>query len=192
MRPNVSLKMAAKFLRAFRAPRTRTSKTKPLPENHIAASCSIDTRETEDTSRHDGNGDGGKKDGGMKDRAALHGDVLIVEDMMIIAMEAEDILRDAGAANCHVAASVAAALEFLDQKDLSFALLDVNLGIEVSEPVAKQLIQRSIPFVVASGYGDNNSGYPALSSAPSITKPYTMGQLHIAIALAFAKAGRGD
>lgn len=146
----------------------------------------------EDTSRHGGIGDGGKEDSGMKDKAVLYGDVLIVEDMMIIAMEAEDILRDAGAAECHVASSVAAALEYLDHKDLSFALLDVNLGIEVSEPVAERLLERSIPFVVASGYGDNNSGYPALSSAPSITKPYTMGQLHIAIASAFAKAGRGD
>ncbi|WP_310532932.1 response regulator [Novosphingobium sp.] len=128
----------------------------------------------------------------MKDRAVLHGDVLIVEDMMIIAMEAEDILRDAGATECHVASSVAVALEILDHKDLSFALLDVNLGIEVSEPVAQRLLTRRIPFVVASGYGDNNSAYPALSSAPSITKPYTMGQLHTAIGSAFAKAGRGD
>jgi DNA-binding NtrC family response regulator len=146
---------------------------------------------TEGASRHGGIGHGGNEDSGMKVRAVLHGDVLIVEDMMIIAMEAEDILRDAGAAACHVASSVAAALDFLDQKDLSFALLDVNLGIEVSEPVAQRLLERSIPFVVASGYGDNNSGYPALSSAPSITKPYTMGQLHTAIASAFTKGGRG-
>ncbi len=122
----------------------------------------------------------------------LHGDVLIVEDMMIIAMEAEDILRDAGAAHCHVASSVAAAMDLLDQKDLSFALLDVNLGIEVSEPVAVRLLELNIPFVVASGYGDNNSSYPALKSAPSITKPYTMGQLHAAIASALAQAARID
>lgn len=122
----------------------------------------------------------------------LAGDVLIVEDMMIIAMEAEEILRDAGAANCHVASSVAAAMDLLNEKNLSFALLDVNLGIEVSEPVAEQLLERNIPFVVASGYGDSNSGYPALSSAPSITKPYTMGQLHAAISSAFALAERGD
>lgn len=152
------------------------------PENHIAAYCSLDATETKETSRQSG----------KEDKAVLNGDVMIVEDMMIIAMEAEDILRDAGAANCHVASSVAAALDFLNQKDLSFALLDVNLGIEVSEPVAQRLLERSIPFVVASGYGDNNSGYPALGSAPSITKPYTTGQLHNAIAAAFARAGRTD
>lgn len=121
----------------------------------------------------------------------LSGDVLIVEDMMIIAMEAEDILRDAGAQNCHVASSVAAAIAVLNRNDLTFALLDVNLGAEVSEPVAEALRARRIPFVVASGYGDENSAHPALSSAPSITKPYTTGQLHDAIGEAFARTARG-
>lgn len=151
-----------------------------LPENHIAACCSLDATETEDTSRN----------GSKENKAVLNGDVMIVEDMMIIAMEAEDILRDAGAENCHVAASVAAAIDFVKDRNLTFALLDVNLGIEVSEPIAEELVARRIPFVVASGYGDNNSGYPALSSAPSITKPYTTGQLHEAIATAFARCGR--
>lgn len=154
----------------------------PQPQNPVAATCSLATAEAEDTSRK----------GSKEDMAVLRGDVLIVEDMMIIAMEAEDLLRDAGAENCHVATSVAAAMDFLDQKDLSFALLDVNLGIEVSEPVAEQLLERNIPFVVASGYGDSNSDCPALNSAPSITKPYTMMQLHAAIASAFAKTERAD
>ncbi|MFM6933258.1 MAG: hypothetical protein ACKOUT_13580 [Novosphingobium sp.] len=154
----------------------------PEPQIDIAPYGSVDATETQDTSCSDG----------REDQAVLHGDVLIVEDMMIIAMEAEDILRDAGAANCHVASSVAAAFDFLDHHALSFALLDVNLGIEVSEPVAQRLLEQGVPFVVASGYGDNNSAYPALCSAPSITKPYTMGQLHAAIMAAFAKAGRGD
>lgn len=123
-------------------------------------------------------------------QAVLNGDVLIVEDMMIIAMEAEDILRDAGADHCHVASSVAAAIDFVNGRALTFALLDVNLGIEVSEPVAQELVARGIPFVVASGYGDTNNGHPALGSAPSITKPYTTAQLHDAIAAAFAQAGR--
>ncbi|MEJ6008825.1 response regulator [Novosphingobium aquae] len=174
--------MKAKLLRALASTRKSSVTIMDGPQNPVAPICGLATAEAEGESRK----------GGRENRAVLHGDVLIVEDMMIIAMEAEDILRDAGAAECHVASSVATALELLDHKDLSFALLDVNLGIEVSEPVAERLLERSIPFVVASGYGDNNSAYPALSSAPSITKPYTMEQLHTAIASAFAKAGRGD
>ena len=73
---------------------------------------------------------------------------------MIIAMEAEDILRDAGAEQCHLASSVAAALEFLDHKDLSFALLDVNLAGKPVFPVADLLRERGVPYIFASGYGE--------------------------------------
>lgn len=111
----------------------------------------------------------------------LTGDVLIVEDMMIIAMEAEDQLRDAGAQNCHIATSVADALALIENGDISFALLDVNLGVEASEPVAVALRDWGIPFVVASGYGEKSIGYPTLSSAPLLTKPYTSAQLREAI-----------
>ncbi|MCW1403456.1 hypothetical protein OKA06_14455 [Novosphingobium sp. MW5] len=111
----------------------------------------------------------------------LTGDVLIVEDMMIIAMEAEEQLRDAGAEICHLSTSVADALELLSNKSITFALLDVNLGLEVSEPIAAVLKERGIPFVVASGYGEKSIGHPALSSAPLLTKPYTPAQLRGAI-----------
>ena len=123
----------------------------------------------------------------MEDCEVLTGEVLIVEDMMIIAMEAEDHLRDAGALKCHLASSVAEALALIDARKITFALLDVNLGNEVSEPVAQVLKDQGTPFVVASGYGENNIGHPALGSAPLITKPYTAAQLRRAIERALGK-----
>lgn len=150
-----------------------------VPKFHIASFCRLNSADVPEKLV------GGGKEGNV----VLNGEVLIVEDMMIIAMEAEDILLDAGADECHVASTVAAALEIIESRELAFALLDVNLGVEVSEPVAEMLIKRSIPFVVASGYGDNNAAYPSLNSAPAITKPYTTGQLRDAISKAFGKTG---
>ncbi len=115
---------------------------------------------------------------------SLAGDVLVVEDNIIIAMEAEHILLSLGAAQCHIAGGVAAAIAIVGKFQLAFALLDVNLGDEDSEPVAEMLKQRGVPFVVASGYGGNDVVLAALSSAPAVTKPYTKAQLAEAIARA--------
>lgn len=103
----------------------------------------------------------------------LSGDVLIVEDNMIIAMEAEDILETMGAERCHVAASAASALDILSRHTITFALLDVNLGDHTSAPVAQALTKAGTPFIFASGYGDHAEGIAAGTTAPAVTKPYS-------------------
>lgn len=114
----------------------------------------------------------------------LSGHVLVVEDDIIIAMEAEQVLLSLGAAQCHLAASVAAACQIVREVAPAFALLDVNLGSEDSEPVAVLLRKQGVPFVVASGYGDIDAKLVALCSAPSVTKPYTKAEIARAIARA--------
>jgi DNA-binding NtrC family response regulator len=114
----------------------------------------------------------------------LTGDVLLVEDDIIIAMEAEYGLLSLGAAKCHLAESVAAAIDLIHSTNPTFALLDVRLGNENSEAVAAMLLKRGVPFVVASGYGPADVTLAALTSAPSVTKPYTRAQLVEAIARA--------
>ena len=112
----------------------------------------------------------------------LSGEVLIVEDNLIIAMEAEDLLQELGAERCHVASHVTAALDLVERVAPRFALLDVNLGRETSEPVAAALLAKGIPFVVASGYGEDIKGNPALGQAQAITKPYAQSELAAAVA----------
>lgn len=103
----------------------------------------------------------------------LAGDALVVEDNMIIAMEAEDILREMGADECHVAGSVKGALAIIESNSLSFALLDIDLGQETSEEVAAALQARGTPFVFASGYGDYPEFEGNFSDVPIVAKPYT-------------------
>lgn len=112
---------------------------------------------------------------------SLAGDALVVEDNMIIAMEAEDILREMGCADCHVAGSVKGALAIVEGKELSFALLDIDLGQETSEAVAAALRANGTPFVFASGYGDYPEFQGDFSQVPIVAKPYTKEDIGNAI-----------
>ena len=60
------------------------------------------------------------------------------------------------------------------------AVLDANLnGVSVL-PVAQALAQRGIPFVFATGYGDDKT-LPFGFDAPVIRKPYDVTQIAAAL-----------
>jgi len=80
--------------------------------------------------------------------------VLVVEDSMLIALDAEDALIACGVRKVVIAANVAAALAVMADKLPDFAVLDHNLGDETSEPVARALADAGVPYCFASGYGD--------------------------------------
>ncbi len=113
--------------------------------------------------------------------ANLHGDVMVVEDNMVIALDASDILKDIGANNVHLSGSVADALAVLEDNAITFALLDVNLGNQTSLPVAEALAERNIPFVLATGYGDTESITSSYPPAIIAKKPFTADSLTMAI-----------
>lgn len=102
--------------------------------------------------------------------------VLLVEDSMIIALDAEDAIKSLGAADVRVYANVRGALRFLDAEQVDFAVLDYNLGIETSEPVADRLSTLGIPFIFATGYGEG-MGETQFTHVPVVTKPYGSGEL---------------
>lgn len=112
----------------------------------------------------------------------LAGEALVVEDDMIIAMEAEHLLREAGFADCHVAGSVRRALALLAERDIAFALLDIDLGGETSEEVAAALQARSTPFVFASGYGEYPEFRDSFGDVPIVAKPYVGEDISAALA----------
>ena len=113
--------------------------------------------------------------------AGLSGDVMVVEDNLIIALDAEDMLSELGASAVHTAANVAAALELVASKTLAFALLDVNLGVETSTSVADALAEAGVPYAFATGYGDRTEIARERPGVPIIQKPY--GRESIAEAL---------
>jgi DNA-binding NtrC family response regulator len=78
--------------------------------------------------------------------------ILIVEDEILLAMELEDMLAEAGCTDMVTAGTVQAALERLHRWRPDGAVLDLNLHGEKSFPVADALDEASIPFVMVSGH----------------------------------------
>jgi len=114
-------------------------------------------------------------------KARLSGSVLVVEDNMIIAMDAEDILMTLGATNVTVAASVDQALSYLEQQSFTFAMLDVNLGAQTSETIAIALTERGTPFIFATGYGDRTSLSDRFPDIGVVQKPYDVDRVAAAL-----------
>ncbi|WP_018147616.1 HWE histidine kinase domain-containing protein [Henriciella marina] len=116
----------------------------------------------------------------------LEGSALLVEDNMIIALDAEDLLKAAGARTVSLCGSVKEARQALSSTDFQFALLDVNLGSETSEPIAAELRDRGVPFVFATGYGDSSALSSKFLNVPILKKPYDENGLNDAIKAALA------
>ncbi len=97
--------------------------------------------------------------------------ILVVEDEMVVLMNIEDVLKDNGCTHITAAATVEQALGVLDTLSFDAAVLDVNLGGELSHPVADELLARGIPFVVSTGYGKLalDGSY---KDQPLLIKPY--------------------
>ncbi|KQN26702.1 two-component system sensor histidine kinase/response regulator [Sphingomonas sp. Leaf33] len=110
-------------------------------------------------------------------RPLVEGTVLLVEDSLIIAMDAEDILTSLGATRVVTAASTPTAFDEIVENEITLAVLDVNLGNETSLPVAEMLRARGIPFVFATGYGEQLRLPPELEGTPVLQKPYTAANL---------------
>lgn len=107
----------------------------------------------------------------------LSGRVLLVEDNLIIAMDAEDILTKLGATEVMTVSNVAQALDTLRRERPDIAVLDINLGEETSFPVADALKAAGIRFVFATGYGDQLRLPEAHAGTPMVKKPYTAASL---------------
>lgn len=97
--------------------------------------------------------------------------VLVVEDEPLVAMLVEDALLEAGYTVLGPAVTVKDALRLLGQDRPDALVLDLNLGGEVSTPVADAAAARGIPYVIATGYGA--AGVPiAHRGAAVLAKPY--------------------
>jgi PAS domain S-box-containing protein len=106
--------------------------------------------------------------------------ILIVEDSLLLSLELESGLIEAGAVVVGQAADVAEGL-VMSELPMDAAVLDANLNGESVAPVARALQARGIPFIFATGYGDNTAA-PQGFSAPFIRKPYDVTQVAAALA----------
>jgi DNA-binding NtrC family response regulator len=126
----------------------------------------------------------------MMDVSSNHvpGDVLVVEDDAIIAMDFEDTIRGFGVKTVRIAANVSRALAMIDERIPDFALLDIGLVREKSFAIAERLDELDVPFAFVSGYGGDSAVPAAFSQRPRLPKPCTSDALEAL--LRDVKAGR--
>ncbi|MBV7256112.1 response regulator [Pacificimonas sp. WHA3] len=112
---------------------------------------------------------------------ALCGDVLVVEDSIIIAMDIEDTLIKMGADSVHIAADVKEGFAFLARRRPAFAVLDFNLGAETSAAIARKLALMNIPFVFATGYDEETEIAREFPGVSVVQKPLAEDALKAAV-----------
>jgi CheY-like chemotaxis protein len=106
--------------------------------------------------------------------------VLLVEDEALIALALEDMLLLLGAEVVGPAYRLDDAVTLALTSELDAAILDVNLNEQRSYAVADELAQRGIPFIFATGYGEEGVRWG--DERPTVlAKPYRQDQVEAAL-----------
>ena len=103
--------------------------------------------------------------------------VLLIEDSLIIALDAEDALRRLGAKSVVTESTVPGAIAAIELGKPDLAVLDVNLGDTTSFTIADRLQSLGVPFLFATGYGEQTRLPDRLMDKPVLQKPYTLNML---------------
>lgn len=110
----------------------------------------------------------------IKALAGLH--ILVVEDEVMVAMLLEDMLQDFGC-SVELAPSIEKALDSIHNQILDGVLLDMNIHGRKTTAVAEELVSRSMPFLLVTGYGAGDSDPPVIKAAPRLQKPFNLKDL---------------
>ncbi|WP_108659540.1 HWE histidine kinase domain-containing protein [Acuticoccus kandeliae] len=118
---------------------------------------------------------------------------LLVEDNMIMALDAEQLLLEKGLAGVFTAMSLTDAHRIVSNETIDVAMLDVNLGRETSFSLVAPLNAKGIPYIFVTGYGETIE-LPA-NVAPgtrAIKKPYVAEDVVAALAAALQRKQAAD
>ena len=77
--------------------------------------------------------------------------ILLLEDELLIAMDLEHTLREAGFSNIHISSSCKDANNWLEGNTPSIGILDLHLNDGDCASIARTLRDRFVPFVICSG-----------------------------------------
>jgi CheY-like chemotaxis protein len=117
---------------------------------------------------------------------AAPGDVLIVEDDPIIALDFEDTILRLGVKTVRTAGTVSRALQLIEERAPDLVLLDIGLVREKSFAVAERLEPLGIPFAFVTGYSTDVALPAALANKPRLPKPCTSDALEAVLKSATA------
>lgn len=106
--------------------------------------------------------------------------VLVVEDRYFIARDICRAVRDLGGEAVGPVGNLAMAQNAIDRTHVDLALVDLNLHDEIATPLIRQLADRGIPFILATGYEDWVLPRE-LRGSPRVEKPVSVHALHQAV-----------
>ena len=112
--------------------------------------------------------------------------VLVLEDEFLIAMDVEQLCRDNGASEVTIAGELDG-IDLDGSPRFDVAIVDLMLGGVSTLGFARQLRERAIPFVFASGYSSNDDIAAEFPDVLLVPKPYSGADLIGAVG---AVAGR--
>lgn len=122
------------------------------------------------------------------DVSPSRGPALVVEDSYVVAREFARILEDVGFSPVDCFGHSSQAEAAIRRGNYAFAVLDVNVRGAVSREAASLLRARSVPFVVATGYG-RDFDLEDYGDAQVLTKPVFREDLLRAISLQSMSTG---
>jgi|SRR5208337_233749 len=105
--------------------------------------------------------------------------ILVVEDEPLVSAITEEWLIELGHDVVGPAASLDSALE-LAATPIEGAIIDVSLGRQSGYPAAELLEARGVPFVFATGYGQEGLE-PAWRGRPTLMKPFEFETFRAAV-----------
>lgn len=104
-----------------------------------------------------------------------HIDALIAEDDALIALDMEQTLCAHFGFQATVVHSVQQGLALLSERLPHIAILDLDLGGESIEPIARTLTQAGVPVLFVSGY--RSHPLEELATSLKLEKPYSSEEL---------------
>lgn len=116
----------------------------------------------------------------MKPRADMK--CLLVEDSFVVSMDTISVMNDVGFADVHTALTKREGLQSVELNKPDFAILDVSLsGGDTSFDIAEKLHALGLPFIFATGYGEDGVPRETFPYARVLKKPLHKADLEKAL-----------
>jgi two-component SAPR family response regulator len=116
----------------------------------------------------------------------------VVEDEVLDAMQDKEDLESSGHIVVGPAQTVDQGLALYEREQIDFAFLDLQLGDELSIPIAEHLLRRGVPFAFTTGFDDHSILPKQFHQIPCLTKPYAIGGLSRLILNIFTRLEKSD
>lgn len=98
--------------------------------------------------------------------------VLLVEDSFAVAQSFTFLMEDHGWDIIGPASTLSHAIDLIHTRDIDVAVLDINIQGKIVTPVAQLLLEKKVPFVFLSGYGNMDDMIPKpFKTCPMLLKP---------------------